>query len=50
MRCAWCNLYAVEERWLPEEEALDRGGRRSSVVISHGICPPCAAEVQAEQR
>jgi len=48
MRCAWCDLYAVDGRWLPES-ALGPGGRQSA-SITHGICPPCAEAVQEAGR
>ncbi len=45
LRCAWCDRFLVDGRWLPEG-ALGPGGRRG-FPVSHGICPGCAAGVQA---
>jgi len=43
--CAWCNRVRENDKWqTPEEHYQERTGKRAS----HGICPECARQFEAE--
>lgn len=51
VRCAWCERFKLGEEWLPLE-AIGQGQQHVEAVLlgqaTHGICPGCFRELQAE--
>lgn len=45
--CSWCKKLKVGENWWELENALERFRDEwaSLPLISHGMCPPCEAEI-----
>ncbi len=44
--CAWCErVRTAEEVWLPIGHFLPRSG---PFEVTHGMCPPCAADFQGD--
>jgi len=45
--CAWCRRIQHEDLWLTLEEHFQR---RTSVKVTHGICPKCAERFKKDIR
>lgn len=48
--CSWCKRVKLDELWLEVEEFVERTGlmeQERLPQLSHGLCPNCAAEMEA---
>jgi hypothetical protein len=51
VRCAWCGSVRAGELWLDPSSLLGGNLReRLRLNASHGICPACFAQLEAERR
>ena len=50
--CSWCERVLVRTEWQEAAEALrvlDVSIETQNPLITHGICPACAAEVERQE-
>ena len=43
VKCCECNRVRLEDKWVPEHEAV--GGK---VIFSHSYCPECLHKIMAQ--